>query len=163
MCPNIRTRITKVNTLSHYSLMNNLGMEFKEWLQTEMDERRMSPSELARLSKVPQPTIFRILSGETKDPRTNTVKRLERVLGVESPPLDVPELSRQGITEYADLISAWALLLPDEQTALLGDIQRRAAHNKAVGEMLAAKPVTEAKPPRHERAFFRPEIGASAV
>lgn len=90
MHANIRTCIAQVNTLSHYSLMNNPYMEFKEWLQAEMDKRQMTPSELARLSKVPQPTIFRILSGETQDPRTNTAKKLERALGVESPPLEPP-------------------------------------------------------------------------
>lgn len=61
----IRTRIEHVNTLSHYSFTNNRGMEFKDWLQAEMDARGLDPSKLARASKVPQPTIFRILSGET--------------------------------------------------------------------------------------------------
>lgn len=46
-----------------------------------------------------------------------------------------------------DLSTAWDYLLPDERAELEADIKRRAAHNKAVGEMLAAKPVTEAKPP----------------
>lgn len=40
----------------------------------------------------------------------------------------------------ADLTVAWNLLLPDEQAALLADIKSRAAHNKAVMDMLAAKP-----------------------
>lgn len=77
-----------VNTLSHYRLTNNWGMEFKDWLQTELAARKMGPSDLARLSKVPQPTIFRILSGETKDPRTGTVKKIERALEARTPALE---------------------------------------------------------------------------
>lgn len=55
-------------------------MEFREWLHLEMTTRGLDPSKLARASKVPQPTIFRILSGETKDPRIGTVKKLEAAL-----------------------------------------------------------------------------------
>lgn len=148
MKPTIRNRIEHVNTLSHYSLMNNHGMEFKDWLQEEMDARGLDPSKLARASKVPQPTIFRILSGETKDPRTGTVKKLERALGSESPPLEVP-------VAHHELLEALEYLLPGERAELEADIKRRAAHNKAVGEMIAAKPEMEAKSP--------PKRPASAV
>lgn len=122
--PTIRTRIGHVNTLSHYSFTNNRGMEFKDWLQAEMDARGLDPSKLARASKVPQPTIFRILSGETKDPRTGTVKKLERALGATSPPLEAPA------TKHQDLLEAWDYLLPGERDELLTRIKLLAAHNR---------------------------------
>lgn len=81
---------------------NNDEMEFREWLQSAMGARGIGPSDLARMSKVPQPTIFRILSGETKDPRTGTVKRLERALGVSSPPIDDADAAHHKIVaEFA--------------------------------------------------------------
>lgn len=120
----IRTRIKNVNTLLHYSFTNNPGMEFREWLQAEMDARGLDPSKLARMAKVPQPTIFRILSGETKDPRNGTVKKLERALGAASPPLEAPQ------TEHQDLIEAWDYLLPGERQELLTRIKLLAAHNR---------------------------------
>ncbi len=128
-------------------------MKFKEWLRAEMDARGMNPSKLAGIAKVPQPTIFRILSGETKDPRTGTVKKIERALKAESPPLDIEQATDE-YPKHADLIAAWDSLLPDEQAELMENIQRRAAHNRAVLEH-AAKPATEAKPP--------PKMPATAV
>lgn len=129
----IRTRIEHVNTLSHYSFTNNSGMEFKDWLQAEMDARGLDPSKLARISKVPQPTIFRILSGETKDPRTGTVKKLERALGSESPPLEAPP------TEHQELIEAWGYLLPGERQELLKRIKMLAAHNREAADHFKPK------------------------
>ena len=98
----IRTHIADVNTLSHRMMKNNDEMGFREWLRAEMDSRKIGPSDLAKTSKVPQPTIFRILSGETKDPRTGTVKRLERALGASSPPLD------DGDTEQYKVVADFA-------------------------------------------------------
>ncbi|MEQ1663203.1 MAG: hypothetical protein ABL877_10965 [Thiobacillus sp.] len=69
-------------------------------------------------------------------------------------------------TKHADLIAAWDLLLPDEQSALMEDIQRKAAHNKAVMEMHTAKrsalstPTTDTYTPPDRRkglAFYGAE------
>jgi transcriptional regulator with XRE-family HTH domain len=112
-------------------------MEFKDWLKAEMEARELTPSSLAGISKVPQPTIFRILSGETKDPRTGTVKKLERALGAESPPLEAPP------TEHQDLIDAWGYLLPGERQELLKRIKQLAAHNREAVDHFKSKPVPE--------------------
>lgn len=126
MSSTIRTRIGYVNTLSHYSFANNDLMEFRDWLQAEMDARGLDPSKLARMSKVPQPTIFRILSGETRDPRTGTVKKLEFALRARSPdiePKPIPDTHRE-------LLEAWDYLLPGEQQDILNRIRPMAARNK---------------------------------
>lgn len=81
MASTIRARIRLVNTHLHRHAMNNEPMKFRDWLEHEMRQRKMSQNELARLSKVPQPTIQRILSGETPDPRGSTMAKIENVLG----------------------------------------------------------------------------------
>lgn len=134
----IRTRIEIVNTHPHYSLTNNQGMEFREWLQAEMDAREIGPSDLARTSKVPQPTIFRILSGETKDPRTGTVKKLERALGSASPPLEAPPA-------HQELVEAWDYLLPGEREELLSKIKQLAAHNREAADHFKPKVIRVAE------------------
>jgi transcriptional regulator with XRE-family HTH domain len=111
-------------------------MDFRNWLQAEMDAREISPSALARKSKVPQPTIFRILSGETKDPRTGTVKKLEHALGAVSPPLDSPAVEH---VEHNELLAAWDWLLPGERQELLMRIKAAAAHNRAATDHFKPK------------------------
>ena len=49
----------------------------KQW----MDEAGLNQNQLARLSGVPQPTIGRILSGETYDPKNITLAKLVVHLG----------------------------------------------------------------------------------
>lgn len=77
----MRVRIGYVNTYSLYSLPYISCMEFKSWLAGQIEQRKMAQAELSRLSKVPQPTIQRILSGETSDPRESTMRKLRRALG----------------------------------------------------------------------------------
>lgn len=132
----IRTRIGRVNTLAHYLFANNGRMDFKEWLQSEMNTRKIGPSDLARMSRVPQPTIFRILSGETKDPRTGTVKKIERALGVESPPLEAP-------AQHHELIEAWELLTQEQRQQFLQEIKHQTATNRAILEQLAPTDVVK--------------------
>lgn len=130
MTETIRNSIGNVNTPSHYLLTNNGNMDFKGWLQAEMDARKIGPSELARMSRVPQPTIFRILSGETKDPRIGTVKRIERALGIQSPALEAPG-------QHHELISAWELLTQDQRQQFIAKIMDKADENKAIIEQLS--------------------------
>lgn len=52
-----------------------------ETLRRWMKERDLSEGALSRLSKVPQPTIHRILTGESKSPRRATLEPIARVFG----------------------------------------------------------------------------------
>lgn len=121
-------------------------MDFKEWLKEEMRARGVNPSQLAGLAKVPQPTIFRILSGETKDPRQNTVKKLERALGSASPPLEIEAPAEH----HRELVEAWEYLLPGQQQDMLDQIKRLAATNKESAERFRPKPAE--KPMKTYRA-----------
>jgi transcriptional regulator with XRE-family HTH domain len=55
--------------------------DYSKWLSHLMTETGETQYSLAAKSGVPQPTIQRILSGETKDPKANTVRKLLRALG----------------------------------------------------------------------------------
>ena len=57
-------------------------MTLRETLETLMAARGENPHSLSLKSGVPQPTIFRILKGDSKDPRRSNVDRLARALGV---------------------------------------------------------------------------------
>jgi SOS-response transcriptional repressor LexA len=51
-------------------------MPIAENLQKLLDNRRMNATQLALVTKVPQPTIHRILSGEHESPRDKTIEPL---------------------------------------------------------------------------------------
>ena len=129
----------------------------RKWLGDRLAATGMGQTELARRSGVPQPTIHRILSGETGDPRGSTINKLRRVLGEDID--DVMDAQKTYV--HADLVDAWEALLPDEQTTLLADIQRRAAHNRSVLAQFSArsKPVTSEKslPPAGVKLLDKPD------
>lgn len=58
-------------------------MEFKDWLKQQLDELGMDPTGLARLvDKLNQPTIQRVLSGETPNPRIGTVTKIKAAVAI---------------------------------------------------------------------------------
>lgn len=88
----IRHRIYKGNELDtpallhgSYALPHTHEMKkptvFAERLAALMAKREMSQYTLAGKSGVPQPTIQRILSGETQNPKIETLRNLAKVLG----------------------------------------------------------------------------------
>ena len=52
-------------------------MQFKEWLKLMMEQRGLNSATLADAIEENQPTIYRIITGETKNPRLQIVKKLE--------------------------------------------------------------------------------------
>lgn len=128
MSQTIRNRIVPVNTHSHYFLTNNEDMNFKNWLNQEMTVRGMSQAELARLSKVPQPTIQRILSGETPDPRGSTIDKIKGVLG--EPPgeygadVDLIENINLFVTTYRNSTDEGRLFLKNAVKAVSAGFRR---------------------------------------
>lgn len=82
----IRTGIDMRNTIP-YSLtycerggMDKLG----DRLYSVMQQRGWSEGELSRRSGIKQPTIHRIITGESKDPRQGNVERLAFALGIDA-------------------------------------------------------------------------------
>lgn len=101
-------------------------MGIRENLRKLMDLKGVSQYELARQAHVPQPTIQRILSGESRDPKTATVEKLASYLGVSVPDLrgtakrDWREATGRfsALSEEAiDLLAAWERLPPERRQA----------------------------------------------
>jgi len=67
---------------SHNSKTYGVPVEIAERLRAKMREVGLNESQLSRRSSVPQPTINRILSGESSSPRKSTLEALSRPLGV---------------------------------------------------------------------------------
>lgn len=59
-----------------------MGMGVRENLASLIDAFRTNPTALAHATGVPQPTIHRILTGESRDPRTATLAPLASYFGV---------------------------------------------------------------------------------
>lgn len=96
---NIRPRICEGNTRAWLFVKNspahNSGMEktvYSERLLMAMETRGMTQYALELKSGVPQPTIQRILSGKTRNPKADTLQSLATALGIASLMVDIPEI-----------------------------------------------------------------------
>lgn len=78
----IRYRIIAGNTLRPPLIRRVEAMTIALRLRAKMNEKDLSENELGRRSGVPQPTIHRILNGDSSTPRKTTVEKLARALGV---------------------------------------------------------------------------------
>lgn len=91
-----------------------------------MEHRGLSQYELARRSGVPQPTIQRIVSGKSGDPKSPTVQKLAAALGVASEDLRGGVAPKVGAStgkfsalseEALDLLAAWERLPAERRQA----------------------------------------------
>ena len=60
--------------------------QYSEWLQELLDRLEITSYSLAKRSGVPQPTVTRILTGETQNPKVETLRALSAVAGEDRPP-----------------------------------------------------------------------------
>lgn len=70
------------NTHLNYASAHNWGMKLVDNLNKLMKERGLNPHSLSLKSGVPQPTIRRILEGESKEPRRDTLGKLAKFFKV---------------------------------------------------------------------------------
>jgi SOS-response transcriptional repressor LexA len=68
--------------LTHICEMSTSASPIQKNLEWLIAKKRTNPYELQRATGVPQPTIHRILSGESNDPRTKTLQPLADFFGV---------------------------------------------------------------------------------
>lgn len=68
--------------LTHIVRMSNPATLVAKNLEWLIGQRKTNPYELQRATGVPQPTIHRILTGESSDPRTKTLQPLADYFGV---------------------------------------------------------------------------------
>jgi phage repressor protein C with HTH and peptisase S24 domain len=82
--------------LTHICRMSNPVSIVQKNLEWLMAQRKTNPYELQRITGVPQPTIHRILTGESNDPRTKTLQPLADYFGVPLADLRERDLSEPG-------------------------------------------------------------------
>jgi len=78
---------SRVNAVSYSTLIDakphNLEMEFRDWLANQLDEIGIDQTALSRLVEgLNQPTIQRVLSGGTSDPRIGTVNKIKTAVEI---------------------------------------------------------------------------------
>lgn len=70
------------NTLSHNSMVHSKGMAISDILTGLLRARGENPHSLSLKCGVPQPTIARIASGDSKEPKRSNLIKIARALGV---------------------------------------------------------------------------------
>lgn len=119
---------TKTDSLAQYNLgytcMHGGVMDVATRLRAKMMELDLNESELGRRSGVPQPTINRILSGESSSPRKPTVEKIARVLRTSPTWLmfggDSPVMTPEGNVEPGPPIVSAARRIDIMGTAQMG-------------------------------------------
>lgn len=116
-----------------------------------LDREGMNAYELAGKTNVPQPTIHRILSGESRDPRTQTVKPIADYFGVSVSDMKEKELAnsdwirpteqrRIRLTEREEsMIIKFRSLLDEQQAEIEEEITSKARNNTMIWEKLKNK------------------------
>lgn len=113
---------SKRNTQMNYLLPHSSSyMTIRQTLRKLMEDRGENPHSLAAKSGVTQPTIFRILSGDSKDPRRSNIEKLARFFGV--PVEQMYGKESKGVRQHDPvpyLVKTQEMLTKDEKTLLDG-------------------------------------------
>ena len=105
--------------------MAYIGEIIGEW----MSEAKMSEGELSRRSGVTQPTIHRIVTGASKEPRTSNVERICKALGRTTQELSDAMRGKRGspeseiTTQDRILLQKFRSLHPDQKNAVLALVE----------------------------------------
>ncbi|QOD84161.1 helix-turn-helix domain-containing protein [Chromobacterium haemolyticum] len=115
-----------------YALSYSVGMELKERLDRLMKHRNINQNQLAAETKVPQPTIQRILSGESRDPRHSTLEKIAKFFNISVAELrgDVPA----GYYESQPITRTTNQLLMAEEPAIY-QVNREAMLKELVSQL----------------------------
>lgn len=90
-------RLSRVLGISvEYEISDN-GTPFGNWLNKERNSKGMTAKQLAEKVSISTPAVYAIESGRIRNPRPNTVRRLEKALGK-----TLPAGIRREIKEEAD-------------------------------------------------------------
>lgn len=138
----------------------NVGDAINQLLQ----ERQESVSALAGKIGVPQPTIYRIVMGESKNPKLENIEKIAKYFGVHpyalargeivaaegrgttyptpSSPINDPQVFIS--PEVQQLITYFNGLTASQREAILATVKAQADHNQALLlELSGAPPVTQ--------------------
>jgi len=95
MC--FRIIVASIDALSYIVGMKPARLLVKNNLEWLMKQRGTNAHELSRATRVPQPTIHRILTGESTDPRTTTLQPLSDYFGISVAELRDRDLAAEGV------------------------------------------------------------------
>lgn len=101
-----------------------MTMHPKELLRQLMTENAISENELARRTGLKQPTIHRILSGETRDPRRRTLQPLADFFGIDVESFYTGEVAAQATSPVLDIYARVTNLTDDERAELFSMFAR---------------------------------------
>jgi transcriptional regulator with XRE-family HTH domain len=93
----IRVDIDASIPTRYYAVTHTSDVKIGENLRKEMDRQGVTEYALGKRSGVPQPTIHRILTGESRNPKARTLDRLARTLGMSHDDLVRGEPRRPGL------------------------------------------------------------------
>lgn len=96
MC--FRIILARFNALPYIVRMKTAHLLVKNNLEWLMRQRGTNAHELSRTTRVPQPTIHRILTGESTDPRTTTLQPLATYFGISVADLRDRNLAAEGVS-----------------------------------------------------------------
>lgn len=105
-----------IKLLTMYQLGNNI---------TRLrEERGLNQTELARLAKISQPTLWAIESGKSKKPRWETIVSISEALGVSPVYLSTGTGAEMLLTDdLKELLTIFAKLPPEQRQALIALIK----------------------------------------
>jgi len=121
-------------------------MSIKDELQRRMDAAGLNPNKLALKAKVTQATVWRILAGESMEPRESTVTKLAKFFGVSNDVMWGRATSDSNATaptlppDQAELLAAYAMLDNKGRLQLLADAKHRAEYAKIEREETTPHP-----------------------
>jgi len=134
-----------------------------------MDERKITEAELARRTNIPQPTLHKILSGKTGDPRASTLKSLAVFFGVTidmlltgsittATPTATPPAKSQSIAiiSWSDCLQAGKLMGSLNSTNW--DHWITTEYSSANAYALSSKPSMEPRLPKGSTLIIDPNI-----
>ena len=75
--------------------MAKSASSFAEWLRTSREARGWSQLQLENESGVSQPQIWNIENGKSLNPQTRTREKLEKALGIKTPPIITSEAEQE--------------------------------------------------------------------
>jgi len=140
-------------------------------LRRLIDEKNITEAELARRTHIPQPTLHKILSGKTSDPRASTLKSLADFFGVTIDALLTGNISTSAtatisaaktqsiaIISWSDCLEASKLLRSLDSTNWAPWITTE--YSSAGAFALSSKPSMEPRFPKGSTLIIDPNINS---
>lgn len=115
---------TKMDSNDEHNVNSMKDLDISKQLAKLMRNQNLSQSALSRATNVPQPTINRILSGVTREPRRDSVVRLAAFFKVTPESLYDAPGKKSSINLIEDLFGRIATLNEADRNALFDKVSK---------------------------------------